>query len=280
MEIEKQRSQKNRRRERAQRMLAQRESLATAKQQQQQQQQQSQQSRQRPPNDEEDSHSGEDEDPAGGGGGLGAKTGHPRDGHSRPPRPPRPPRPRKKSSLAAANQKEPPFEEDIIDGFAILAFRTYEDLEVTYKSCFSALPFFSLPLSSLLILFLSYRFYLRGLGIKSTQYRFGYPTTSSQVCIGDTFVRYICFESIDMTFFFQSQGTRTKIYRMRKNRLVRIRISERKCKENLRDCQRDIDGRSIYIICSITAYKVHTSRKGSRGKRSIICKPIFFSIRI
>ncbi|KYN30976.1 hypothetical protein ALC56_14788 [Trachymyrmex septentrionalis] len=59
MEIEaKQRSQKNRRRERAQRMLAQRESLATAKQQQ------SQQSRQRPPNDEEDSHSGEDEDPA------------------------------------------------------------------------------------------------------------------------------------------------------------------------------------------------------------------------
>lgn len=142
MEIEaKQRSQKNRRRERAQRMLAQRESLATAKQQQ------SQQSRQRPPNDEEDSHSGEDEDPAGGGvgggdgggggggcgGGLGlaAKTGHPRDGHSRPPRPPRPPRPRKKSSLAAANQKEPPFEEDIIDGFAILAFRSYEELEVS-----------------------------------------------------------------------------------------------------------------------------------------------------
>lgn len=146
MEIEaKQRSQKNRRRERAQRMLAQRESLATAKQQQQQQQQ-SQQSRQRPPNDEEDSHSGEDEDPAGGGVGdggggggaggglglgLGAKTGHPRDGHSRPPRPPRPPRPRKKSSLAAANQKEPPFEEDIVDGFAILAFRTYEELEVS-----------------------------------------------------------------------------------------------------------------------------------------------------
>lgn len=149
MEIEaKQRSQKNRRRERAQRMLAQRESLATAKQQQQQQQQ-SQQPRQRPPNDEEDSHSGEDEDPAGGGVGdgggggggaggglglglgLGAKTGHPRDGHSRPPRPPRPPRPRKKSSLAAANQKEPPFEEDIVDGFAILAFRTYEELEVS-----------------------------------------------------------------------------------------------------------------------------------------------------
>jgi hypothetical protein len=118
-------------------MLAQRESLATAKQQQQQQQQQqSQQSRQRPPNDEEDSHSGEDEDPAGGGGGgglglgLGAKTGHPRDSHSRPPRPPRPPRPRKKSSLVNAIPKEALFEEDIIDGFAILAFRTYEELEV------------------------------------------------------------------------------------------------------------------------------------------------------
>ncbi|XP_067211116.1 autism susceptibility gene 2 protein isoform X4 [Linepithema humile] len=144
MEIEaKQRSQKNRRRERAQRMLAQRESLATAKQQQQQQQQQqSQQSRQRPPNDEEDSHSGEDEDPAGGGGGggggglglgLGAKTGHPRDGHSRPPRPPRPPRPRKKSSLVNAIPKEALFEEDIIDGFAILAFRTYEELESAIK---------------------------------------------------------------------------------------------------------------------------------------------------
>lgn len=38
-------------------------------------------------------------------------------------KPQRPPNRRKKS-------KEPPFEEDIIDGFAILAFRTYEDLEV------------------------------------------------------------------------------------------------------------------------------------------------------
>ncbi|KAK7874180.1 hypothetical protein R5R35_006226 [Gryllus longicercus] len=38
-------------------------------------------------------------------------------------KPPRPPNRRKKS-------KEPAFEEDIIDGFAILAFRTYEDLEV------------------------------------------------------------------------------------------------------------------------------------------------------
>ena len=38
-------------------------------------------------------------------------------------KPQRPPNRRKKS-------KEPPFEEDIIDGFSILAFRTYEDLEV------------------------------------------------------------------------------------------------------------------------------------------------------
>lgn len=134
MEIEaKQRNQRNRRRERAQRILAQRESLATAKQQQhhhQQQQQQQQQTTRQRANDEEDSHSGEDEEPAAGLG-LGlARSGHPRDSHSRPPRPPRPPRPRKKSSLAAANQKEPPFEEDIIDGFAILAFRTYEELEV------------------------------------------------------------------------------------------------------------------------------------------------------
>jgi len=38
-------------------------------------------------------------------------------------KPPRPPNRRKRS-------KEPTFEEDIVDGFAILAFRTYEDLEV------------------------------------------------------------------------------------------------------------------------------------------------------
>ena len=116
----KQRNQRNRRRERAQRISAQRESLASAKQQQ----------RQRP--DEEDSHSGEDEEPGGLGNGLSRPGGRPRENHTRPPRPPRPPRPRKKSSLAGAgaNQKEPPFEEDIIDGFAILAFRTYEELEV------------------------------------------------------------------------------------------------------------------------------------------------------
>lgn len=38
-------------------------------------------------------------------------------------KPPRPPNRRKKS-------KEPLVEEDIIDGFAILAFKTYDDLEV------------------------------------------------------------------------------------------------------------------------------------------------------
>ncbi|VVC89298.1 unnamed protein product, partial [Leptidea sinapis] len=41
-------------------------------------------------------------------------------------KPPRPPARRKKS-------KEPLGEEDIIDGFAIMAFRTYEDLEATVK---------------------------------------------------------------------------------------------------------------------------------------------------
>lgn len=35
----------------------------------------------------------------------------------------KPPRPRKKN-------KEPLFEEEIIDGFAILAFKTYDDVEV------------------------------------------------------------------------------------------------------------------------------------------------------
>lgn len=39
-------------------------------------------------------------------------------------KPPRPPARRKKS-------REPLGEEDIIDGFAIMAFRTYEDLEVS-----------------------------------------------------------------------------------------------------------------------------------------------------
>lgn len=40
-----------------------------------------------------------------------------------PAKPPRPPNRRKKS-------KEPLCEEDIIEGFSILQFRTYEDLEV------------------------------------------------------------------------------------------------------------------------------------------------------
>lgn len=45
-------------------------------------------------------------------------------------KPQRPPNRRKKS-------KEPQFEEDIIDGFAILAFRTYEDLEVSFGPAIS-----------------------------------------------------------------------------------------------------------------------------------------------
>ena len=44
----------------------------------------------------------------------------------------KPPRPRKKT-------KEPFFEEDIIDGFAMLAFKSYEDLEVSDSSSGSLL---------------------------------------------------------------------------------------------------------------------------------------------
>lgn len=44
-----------------------------------------------------------------------------------PAKPPRPPNRKKRN-------KEPVFEEDVIDGFAILSFRTYEDLESTIKS--------------------------------------------------------------------------------------------------------------------------------------------------
>lgn len=137
----KQRGQRIKRRERAQRLLAQKE----AKQQMQQQQQQNNtnansvlQQHQQLNDRAEDSHSGDDDD----------VNGNSRDGSrnrlqgtgQRPPRPPRPPRPRKKAAAAAAaavskEPKEPIFEEDIIDGFAILAFRSYEDLEV------SATPF-------------------------------------------------------------------------------------------------------------------------------------------
>lgn len=79
-EVKQRNLQRNRRRERAQRMQAQRESKV------------------------KDGDSGEDESPA-------------------REKPPRPPARRKKS-------REPLAEEDIIDGFAIMAFRTYEDLEV------------------------------------------------------------------------------------------------------------------------------------------------------
>lgn len=44
-----------------------------------------------------------------------------------PEKPPRPPNRRKKS-------KEPLCEEDIIDGFSILQFKTYEDLEVNFRT--------------------------------------------------------------------------------------------------------------------------------------------------
>lgn len=85
-EVKKQRThQRNRRRERAQRMQAQRESIAGQK--------------------DITGDSGEDESPV-------------------REKPPRPPNRRKKL-------KEPLYEEDIIDGFAILAFKSYEDLEVS-----------------------------------------------------------------------------------------------------------------------------------------------------
>ncbi|KAF4527973.1 hypothetical protein B566_EDAN014965 [Ephemera danica] len=87
-EVKKQRThQRNRRRERAQRMQAQRESKAASGQ--------------------IAGDSGEDESPV-------------------REKPPRPPNRRKKL-------KEPLYEEDIIDGFAILAFKSYEDLENAVK---------------------------------------------------------------------------------------------------------------------------------------------------
>lgn len=87
-EVKKQRThQRNRRRERAQRMQAQRESKAASGQK------------------DIIGDSGEDESPV-------------------REKPHRPPNRRKKL-------KEPVYEEDIIDGFAILAFKSYEDLEVS-----------------------------------------------------------------------------------------------------------------------------------------------------
>ncbi|XP_037566435.1 fibrosin-1-like protein [Dermacentor silvarum] len=57
-------------------------------------------------------------------GGQSADEGDESPGRSsKPPRPPN----RKKRN------KEPIFEEDVIDGFAILSFRTYEDLEVSVR---------------------------------------------------------------------------------------------------------------------------------------------------
>lgn len=92
--------QRNRRRKRAQRMQAQRQ---------------------------------EKEKGAVGAGGKG-RDRHPGDsGEDESPvreKPPRPPTRRKKS-------REPLVEEDIVDGFAILGFKSYEDLEV---GCFFVLP--------------------------------------------------------------------------------------------------------------------------------------------
>lgn len=85
MENEKRR---NKRRERAQRMLAQKRDQAV----------------------KNGADSGEDESPT----------------REKPQRPP-PPSRRKKA-------KEPVFEEDVIDGFAILSFKSYEDLEVRLKN--------------------------------------------------------------------------------------------------------------------------------------------------
>uniref|UniRef100_A0A1B6L2Q1 Uncharacterized protein n=1 Tax=Graphocephala atropunctata TaxID=36148 RepID=A0A1B6L2Q1_9HEMI len=85
----KQRTQRNRRRERAQRMLAQKRENKV----------------------KNGADSGEDESPT----------------REKPQRPP-PPSRRKKS-------KDPVFEEDVIDGFAILSFKTYEDLESTVRLC-------------------------------------------------------------------------------------------------------------------------------------------------
>ena len=55
-----------------------------------------------------------------------AKGGDAEDGDESPARetPQRPPNRKKRN-------KEPPFEEDFIDGFAIISFKTYEDLEVS-----------------------------------------------------------------------------------------------------------------------------------------------------
>lgn len=113
MEKDKQRNQKTRRRERAQRMQAEK------RQTQQQQQQQNSKSK--------DCDSAEDELPL----------------KEKPKRPPPPNRRKKATSsgqsgrssngigAANGNVKESLYEEDIIDGFAIFSFTSYDDLEVS-----------------------------------------------------------------------------------------------------------------------------------------------------
>lgn len=54
-------------------------------------------------------------------------------------KPPRPPRKKVKEVL-----KEPLYEEDIIEGFSFVGFKTYEDLEVLQNFSFVFDPFYNL----------------------------------------------------------------------------------------------------------------------------------------
>lgn len=109
------RNQRNRRRERAQRMQAER-----------------------------------DKDVAIGGAGAGADPDSAEEDaapHVRE-KPPRPPLRRKKPK-----EPSPVLEEDIIDGFSILGFKSYEDLEVRYKLI--------ICLQSIILVYRHYKYYSR-----------------------------------------------------------------------------------------------------------------------
>lgn len=141
----KQRSQRNRRRERAQRILAQRENVINSQQFPNQDARiptnnhhmQLQSATRR--NNIDESPSGEDDEEENNHTSLSLPSRFNSTGSSdrsisphiksrdKSQRPPRPPRSRRKLNM---QNSESVFEEDIIDGFAILAFRTYEDLEV------------------------------------------------------------------------------------------------------------------------------------------------------
>lgn len=98
IDVRQRRNQRNRRRERAQRMQAERDKDVVD------------------------------------GGGNAAGVGEPDDSADEdtatPPVREKPPQRRKKQQ----KENSPLLEEDIIDGFAILAFKTYEDLEVSFNS--------------------------------------------------------------------------------------------------------------------------------------------------